>query len=539
MQVTPFMMGRIAQWPSDIRTHAGLLWHVSALLTDMKRDLDPQHGSGVTSASPYETAWVALVHDRDAPDRLAFPEALAWLLRAQERDGSWGEPYPWSVLPTMAALLALVRAGPARGAKRAARRARHYLDRALPRWASESADTPQIELLMLNALDELTEAGVVLTLPGEAELRARRAEALDRLPLGDLYAGNSTLIHALEALGKQVDYDRLSSLRAGGGYGYSPAATAAVLSRAQTWDTEAAAWVRKMADRYRGAMPASFPLDVFECAWVLHYLWHGHCAPRPHEHVPTRAALLWLRESLSDEGARFSRVAGLPRDVDDTAMAIAVLNRYGAHAAPASLEHFTRDGRYVSFVTESSASPSVNAHALDALLSVDSLAMSEDGGIRESVVSYLLDAQQNDGGWVDKWHVSPYYATHSVVSALVQLRGQHIGERLARAMRWLVSTTHHDGGWGMRGSSLEETAYALLSLHALHRRLENRDVVSSQRYRNLMQRGRQWLLAHFSQLTLSARLPRMWVDKDLYAPTRVIYAAVLAALHVTWLAVEA
>jgi hypothetical protein len=46
-------------------------------------------------------------------------------------------------------------------------------------------------------------------------------------------------------------------------------------------------------------------------------------------------------------------------------------------------------------------------------------------------------------------------------------------------------------------------------------------------------RGRNYLQQHLTDLALPDRLPPMWVDKDLYAPPRIIRAAVLAALRIS------
>jgi len=50
------------------------------LIDDMIADLDIRWGGGAMSAVPYDTAWVAMVRSPEDPERLAFPEAFAWLV---------------------------------------------------------------------------------------------------------------------------------------------------------------------------------------------------------------------------------------------------------------------------------------------------------------------------------------------------------------------------------------------------------------------------------------------------------------------------
>ncbi|MDR4215733.1 prenyltransferase, partial [Bacillus paralicheniformis] len=71
----------------------------------------------------------------------------------------------------------------------------------------------------------------------------------------------------------------------------------------------------------------------------------------------------------------------------------------------------------------------------------------------------LLDRQTADGGWTDKWHASPYYATAHCVAALVA-HGEDV-RALDRAAAWVTASRRSDGGWGVWQTTAEETAYAL------------------------------------------------------------------------------
>src|SRR5579862_6338270 len=83
---------------------------IDDLLAETAADRDPRWGGGAISPSPYETAWVAMVRDPHQPERLAFPDALRALLAMQQSDGAWGGVSPYTMGPTLAGLLALVKA---------------------------------------------------------------------------------------------------------------------------------------------------------------------------------------------------------------------------------------------------------------------------------------------------------------------------------------------------------------------------------------------------------------------------------------------
>ncbi|HEX6796138.1 MAG TPA: hypothetical protein VF116_00340 [Ktedonobacterales bacterium] len=587
------------------RRRLDLAGMAAALLDEIAQDQDERWGGGRISASAYEAAWVALVRHPEDPQRLAFPAALDWLLRHQRRGGGWGPPFPHGVIPSMAALLALHRAPEQTDAVRlAVARGLRALRGVLPRWRAEAAgDTPFFEFLIPTLAAELERHGIHLDIPDLDLMLARRDAKLARLPLDALYTGRSSLVHALEVLGPALDYPRLrATCRApNGAYGCSPSATAAVLLHAPEWDSAAAAWLRHLeVDSARagdpGAMATSHPADVFEAAWTLHLLRLGGFAVggRP-PGAPTNAhshgrILTWLRGALTADGAGFSRLSSLPCDADDTALTLAVLNESGVRSDLAPLNPFARDSHYVSYEGERTASTSTNAHALDALLSVDTPGAAggrppdaptphashggrppdaptyggDHGHDRHTpdastlaercrrVARYLLEQGSPEGCWEDKWHISPYYATLSCALALARYNshihrignGEGAGEggadaELAKAVRvrldatlaWLVQTQRRGGGWGIRGATLEETAYGALTVAGLLRLAARQ---STQNDRSMLQKARGYLRRHLSNLLAPdsvASLPTMWVDKTLYAPPRVIRAAVLAALH--------
>lgn len=287
------------------RPHPSLAARATALLDEIAADEDEHWGGGSISASAYETAWVALVRDPRHPNALAFPESLIWLLRAQQPDGRWGPPFPYALVPTLAALLALRRCPwQTEPLLAAAARAERALRRALESWRANALDTPFFEFLVPLLAAELAETGLHLPVPDLDLMCQRRAAKLTRLPLPLLYAGRSNLVHALESISDQLEFTRVTQLRVPfGGYGYSPSATAAVLRHGKSWDDVAAAWLRQLPARtpgaLPGAMPTSHPADTFEAAWALHVLLHGGLVPRPADSPALRAMALARQFALT------------------------------------------------------------------------------------------------------------------------------------------------------------------------------------------------------------------------------------------------
>jgi halimadienyl-diphosphate synthase len=282
-------------------------------------------------------------------------------------------------------------------------------------------------------------------------------------------------------------------------------------------------------------MPAAHPLDVFEVAWTLQFLQQGGYRLNI-KHPAAAEMTAWLRASIGPEGIGMTRSRALPEDGDDTATALAALNHLGITTSLEPLRAFESDGHYLSYHGESSASLSANAHALEALLNAPPDERESLSGRVATTIAYLLERRAPEGYWSDKWHISPYYATQACVHALARTAQPAIRKALGAALAWIAATQHPDGGWGCTSSSLEESAYALLTIAAARRAggtLAATGGPARQNWAAVVARGRRFLQRHSDDLAHPDSLPPLWVDKDLYAPPRIIRAAVLAALRVS------
>ncbi|MEV0596246.1 prenyltransferase/squalene oxidase repeat-containing protein [Nonomuraea cavernae] len=470
---------------------------------------------GQVSPSVYETGRLVTL----APWLAGHPERIAFLLAEQGEDGSWGQPGGYGLVPTLSATEALMSA--ARDGDRevllsAAKAGMEALRRMLTQPA-ELPDTPAIDLIVPSLVALVDAHGFGEPLPRPPGLDGARLGLVRRM----LESGTKPpqkVLHVLEAMMPQRMDGMLPTPI--GTVGASPAATAAWLGGSAPPDSADSArhHLEAVAKRFGGPVPVGLPITVFERGWVLSWLAR---AAVPVEAPPEMIAD--LRAAIAPEGAPAG--AGLPADADTTSVALHALALLGAPCDPASLLLFDTGTHFCTWQGEDGFSPSVNAHVLDAFgqyVRARPAAAGRYGPVMARVAGWLAGRQRPDGSWEDRWHASPYYATLGCALALGEFGGPEHADSVLRAREWVLATQRDDGSWGRWTGIAEETAYAVQTLLLSGPEPDERCKRAAGRgYDYLLQVGD---LPHF---------PPMWHDKDLYSPTAIVQAAILAALHAT------
>jgi halimadienyl-diphosphate synthase len=517
----------------------------SAALDDwLRRDSEVARGllaraaadeHGAVSPSVYETSRLV----RAARWLDGHGARLRYLVAAQQEDGTWGPPDGYALVPTLGAteaLLAELRElrdpapdAPPRGvllgsAAAGLRALCHRFGTGAP---APLPDTIAVETLVPWLLEEINGqlarlatdpvsgldclAGARLRLPAGLDGRTRtmlRDAARSGRQIPEKYW------HGLEVLGEQAR--QASFVRpVDGAVGASPAATAVWLGSAAPPGHPSTRYLRSLQHRYRGPVPGVAPITVFERAWVL-----GSLAGAGMELGVPAAITDHLRSALGPDGAPAG--IGLPPDSDDTAGALHALALVGRPRSTACLRGYRAEAYFRCFPEERTPSTSTNAHVLDAL--ADDTAPEvwhRQGATIDTVAGWLLDQQQPDGSWQDKWHASAYYATACCVQALRRVRSPLAAAAVGRALAWVLDTQRPDGSWGRWAGTGEETAYAIQVLLPAGRE------VGEVRARAALA-GCRFLLGWRAR---AAEDPPLWHDKDLYAPGTVVEAAQVGGLH--------
>ncbi|MFI0421921.1 prenyltransferase/squalene oxidase repeat-containing protein [Spongiactinospora sp. 9N601] len=486
---------------------------------------------GRVSPSVYETSRLVTL----APWLIGHAERVDYLLEVQRADGGWGGPGGYALVPTLGATEALLTEA---GRWGSGGRLAEAIDRGLRllfAWSAASypfpiPDMPAIELIVASLVERLDRhlsglgggpeaplarwRGASLAPPARASL-ARLARFRDSL--AGRPALPEKLLHALEVAGEAAGGlgVRPTSI---GSVGASPAATAAWLSAQPVIEPSDTArrHLESVVRRHGGPVPCGMPVTVFERGWVLSSLVRAGIRPQIPEEV------LWSLGAASGH-AGTAAGPGLPADADTTAVALYSLSLLGMSYEPAGLWAYETDTHFCTWQGEEGDSPTVNAHVLDAFGTYVTGRAEPHGRYRaaiEKVSNWLREQQSPEGAWSDRWHASPYYATACCALALAGFGGARSAGAVRRATDWVMATQRPDGSWGRWSGTVEETAYAVLTLAMTGPVPDARGSVAAAR-------GREYIRARLD----SPDDTPLWHDKDLYAPPAIIRAAALAALH--------
>ncbi|SEF37294.1 Prenyltransferase and squalene oxidase repeat-containing protein [Amycolatopsis pretoriensis] len=472
--------------------------------------------AGQVSPSVYATGRLVT----SAPWLTGHHDRLEFLAATRRPDGTWGEVGGYRLVPTLSATEALLsalrrdRLDPAPRARllSAAEAGLAALVRLLGTGESVALpDTVAVELLVPDLIEQVNAHGFArLPVPRNvdaakpAQIRAAVAAGMP-IPV--------KLAHSLELAGSAAA-GAASVTAYAGSVGCSPPSTAGWLADAgfRGGQPESVRFLEGLVARHRGPVPTVVPITEFERAWVVADVLRGFPGARvPAELVRALGAAV----AAGPTGGG----PGLPPDADTTSATFFALSRLGRHRAPECLFEFELDDHFCCWHGERTASPTANAHVLeafDAHLAHRPADAARYSAAVAKIVRFLGETQEADGSWADKWHASPYYATACCVQGLTvpAAAGPGAAAALRHAVAWVLATQRPDGAWGRWAATAEETAYALRVLLAAESPEAGRAIAA----------GEAWLRGLGGRYDL---VP-LWHDKDLYTPAAVVRAAILA-----------
>ncbi len=466
---------------------------------------------------------------------------IEFLLTTQRPDGGWGGPDAYALVPTLSAteaLLGTVLAPSPRlpGAMRV-RSVRAVADGLAFAWAqlrslraADLPDTVAIEVIVPYLVAKLQDGLARLRTSGVSGLDAWRGRVRLPLPKGltdralrAVMAGLSggkppaaKVLHSLEIAGDVAPGNRGVPHHALGTVGASPAATVAWLGTPPVDRSGGATrYLRGVMAQHGGAVPCVIPITNFERAWAVNSLASAGLA----RHAPSRLGVR-MTAALGPRG--LGGGVGMPADADTTSATLTALRHLGVATRDTVLRRYDVGTHFCTWAGERTASATTNAHVLTALVGGDARRSAWRAGAADRVASWLCGIHGPDGFWSDKWHASPYYATACAVAALRDAGGPDAPARTAevidRAVASVLANQRRDGSWGRWSGTAEETAYALQILlyrAPLHRRT-----------RAAARRGHAFLVNAQDREAVP-----LWHGKELYAPGRVVRAAVLSTRH--------
>ncbi len=525
--------------------------HFQAMLTD----------KGDWNLSIYDLAWVLCC---DFFNEAEKRRNLSELLSLQHADGSWGDASyaPHSALvDTLAAVMALVRL-------RQPLPRRRELEARLETLLLECSaypyhDTVAFELVAPKLIQWLERHQCVFPLGPTAreyieQVGQKGDMKLAKLSkLGALFEASSTLSYTAELAVLLPDPPDASVLTRmmlpNGAIGLSPSATAAVILLHTEQKREVPAglyqYLRTTFEDYqRAGFPDLHPIVTSRRLWnVRPWLVSGNILDLVRDETILPVLTEIYQETNIDELGRVSwdtNNADLP-DLDDTVVAFAlysVLVRAGVRGlkpmTSASLKPFQRkNGTFFCYPYELHPSPSALLHSVLAMdLAEDTFGpdftQQPDNQAMLRILLEQLDPMEYSFDQLnhDKWHATWTYGVQKWLS-LRSIFATYPGQ-VRKMVAGILERRTAQGGWGLMGPTLEETAYVTSGLTSLVK--HGSHLVSPEELREIhgaLARARRFMLEELQQDDI--QLPALWISKNMYTPRFQIVSAVLDALYGT------
>ncbi len=190
----------------------------------------------------------------------------------------------------------------------------------------------------------------------------------------------------------------------------------------------------------------------------------------------------------------------IPGDTDSTACAILSAG-YTGHFVPNVdfLEYMFHEDHYQTFLMERDSSLSTNIHMAAVLMNY------RKDALLQTILGWLKREIVDAGKDTCKWHLSPMYTMGELARVMARIPDVQASQLAVYAANYLLSCQKEDGGWGIHGSTVEETGYATLGLAAVAECLQADEQIDTALDK-----------AAAYQATAPAGYEALWIGKTLY-----------------------
>lgn len=491
--------------------------HTAIRLDTFARELI-QNLDNRLSPSAYDTAWMARVRD-DSGEKARWPDLVDWLLANQHEDGSWGGQIYYvhdRILSTLVALIALKENGIDEIHPEQIEEGEAFIWHNIHKLHTDLMELAGFEILLPTLIQDAHTLG--LKVPAHSYgYGAIRDAKLSKIPMELMTSPKVSLSNAMEFWKGNDALNILEQVQgASGAIANSPSTTSYLAITSKSQNKAAIQWLQAVKDRPYG-IPDFHPWTDFEISWTMQHLAYSGIPLTEFRDLPVWETLL---QDLTPRGISIHPTYSI-RDGDTTSVSIHVLRRAGFDVDPLILKTFEHPEKshFLTFFFERNMSVITNVHALEALSLLPDYPDRDE--VYDNVVRAILSQQKYQTFWIDKWHISPFYASAHTLIALMTIGEHHLLE-YSNFITWLLHTQREDGSWGYfdRGTR-EETALAVLTLMHYHDLVQeiNPDIIH---------RAMEYL-----EGAEEKNLPfeELYIGKVLYAPIDVIKALLFSAKY--------
>ncbi|XP_024536913.1 copalyl diphosphate synthase 2-like [Selaginella moellendorffii] len=376
-------------------------------LVDAVRTMFRSLGDGNISRSAYDTAWVARVPALDGSNSPQFPMCLDWIIKNQFEDGSWGDKDLFFTYERVCSTLACVISLKIWNTQeKHIEKGLEFIRRTMPALETEESAHMLIgfEIVFPAMLDEAMELGLDLdySSPVVHKFHAEREKKLQRISLDVLQTHPTPLLYSVEGLHKSLDWHKVVKLQCSdGSLLSSPSSTACALM--YTGNEKCLQYLNNILERYKDAVPNTYPVDLFEHIWIVDRIERLGIARYFTREI--KDALDYVYRNWTDKGISWAR--GTPiQDGDDTSMGFMVLRSHGYDVSADVFKHFQHENEHGFFCFVGQVSEAVTG-MLD-LYKATKVMFPGDVILQKAraFTRSFLDEKRRKGELNDKWVVT-------------------------------------------------------------------------------------------------------------------------------------